>query len=283
MKSKDVLMKYHEQDSHVDGFRKIFYDPSNKDHYWAIFYTVPDTLALNNINSARNTMVLAGMLITVFSILIISTLVSKNILSPVIKLAETAGKMENGDLTVRVAESDVKDEFRTLYRTVNAFAESQQHEIERFEKQLAERTAELSIANARLLEDIAAIRKAEEAMQASESRYRRLFEAAKDGIFLLDAVTGRIIDSNPFMTDLLGYPPKNCWEGNSGRSLPLKTWRQTGLLFLNFKGKDMSVTKICLCRQRMEDISPLNLSAMSIRSMKRKSYSAISGTLPNAS
>ncbi|HWH79416.1 MAG TPA: diguanylate cyclase [Candidatus Binatus sp.] len=42
-------------------------------------------------------------------------------------------------------------------------------------------------------------------LRASEVRYRRLFETAKDGILLLDAVTGRITDVNPFLEDLLGY------------------------------------------------------------------------------
>ncbi|WP_435008630.1 PAS domain-containing hybrid sensor histidine kinase/response regulator [Tundrisphaera lichenicola] len=40
---------------------------------------------------------------------------------------------------------------------------------------------------------------------ASELRYRRLFESAKDGILILDARDGTIVDANPFMTDLLGY------------------------------------------------------------------------------
>jgi diguanylate cyclase (GGDEF)-like protein/PAS domain S-box-containing protein len=40
---------------------------------------------------------------------------------------------------------------------------------------------------------------------ASEARYRRLFETAKDGILILDADTGQIIDANPFLQDLLGY------------------------------------------------------------------------------
>jgi diguanylate cyclase (GGDEF)-like protein/PAS domain S-box-containing protein len=44
-----------------------------------------------------------------------------------------------------------------------------------------------------------------EALRTSEVRYRRLFETAKDGIFLLDADTGRITDVNPFLEDLLGY------------------------------------------------------------------------------
>ena len=42
-------------------------------------------------------------------------------------------------------------------------------------------------------------------LKASELRYRRLFETAKDGILLLDADTGRITDVNPFLEDLLGY------------------------------------------------------------------------------
>ena len=43
------------------------------------------------------------------------------------------------------------------------------------------------------------------ALMASELRYRRLFETAKDGILILDANTGRITDANPFLLNLLGY------------------------------------------------------------------------------
>ncbi len=43
------------------------------------------------------------------------------------------------------------------------------------------------------------------ALKASEIRYRRLFETAKDGILILDADTGRITDANPYLQDLLGY------------------------------------------------------------------------------
>ena len=54
-------------------------------------------------------------------------------------------------------------------------------------------------------------------MKDSEVRYRRLFESAKDGILILDAQTGKVIDANPFMTDLLGYSHdeflgKELWE-----------------------------------------------------------------------
>jgi PAS domain S-box-containing protein len=43
------------------------------------------------------------------------------------------------------------------------------------------------------------------ALEASEVRYRRLFETAQDAILILDGDTGKIIDSNPFLTALLGY------------------------------------------------------------------------------
>ncbi len=46
---------------------------------------------------------------------------------------------------------------------------------------------------------------ADEALQDSETRYRRLFETARDGILLLDADTGKITDVNPFLIDMLGY------------------------------------------------------------------------------
>jgi PAS domain S-box-containing protein len=49
----------------------------------------------------------------------------------------------------------------------------------------------------------------DDALRESEARYRRLFEAAKDGILIIDADTGRITDANPFLVDLLGYELKD--------------------------------------------------------------------------
>src|SRR5580698_11407536 len=55
------------------------------------------------------------------------------------------------------------------------------------------------------------------ATRASEIRYRRLFEAARDGILILDPGTRKITDANPFMSELLGYSReellgKELWE-----------------------------------------------------------------------
>ena len=62
-----------------------------------------------------------------------------------------------------------------------------------------------------------ALKKANEAMTISETRYRRLFESSKDGIVILDAVSGKITDVNPLMTEMLGYTreqfiEKAIWE-----------------------------------------------------------------------
>jgi PAS domain S-box-containing protein len=66
------------------------------------------------------------------------------------------------------------------------------------------------------IEDITE-RKQVESLSASEVRYRRLFESAKDGIMILDAKTGIIIDLNPFLIEMLGYSKeqslgKSIWE-----------------------------------------------------------------------
>jgi PAS domain S-box-containing protein len=45
----------------------------------------------------------------------------------------------------------------------------------------------------------------EQALRVSELSYRRLFEAAQDGILILDAGSGRITDVNPFLVKLLGF------------------------------------------------------------------------------
>jgi two-component system cell cycle sensor histidine kinase/response regulator CckA len=59
----------------------------------------------------------------------------------------------------------------------------------------------------RVKNDLAMERKlAVEALSASEARYRRLFETAQDGILILDAHSGMIIDVNPFLVNLLDYP-----------------------------------------------------------------------------
>jgi two-component system CheB/CheR fusion protein len=56
-----------------------------------------------------------------------------------------------------------------------------------------------------------------ERKRAAEVRYRRLFESARDGIVLVDAASGEVLDLNPFSERLLGYPKnelvgRKLWE-----------------------------------------------------------------------
>ena len=53
--------------------------------------------------------------------------------------------------------------------------------------------------------DITEEQKSKARLMDSESRYRRLFESAKEGILILDERTGRIVDSNPYFRNLLEY------------------------------------------------------------------------------
>jgi len=50
--------------------------------------------------------------------------------------------------------------------------------------------------------------KLEEILLISETRYRRLFETAQDGILILDYDTGKIVDANPFILKMIGYTKK---------------------------------------------------------------------------
>jgi len=75
------------------------------------------------------------------------------------------------------------------------------------------------------------IKKSNMTFSESELRYRRLFEAAQDGILILDFDTGQIQDANPFVLSLLGFSReelvgKEIWEIGSilDKSIALQTF-----------------------------------------------------------
>src|SRR6202158_4059889 len=77
-----------------------------------------------------------------------------------------------------------------------------------------------------------------ETLRLSEARYRRLFETAQDGILILDAGTGQVVDANPFMRVLLGYSQeeflgKKLWEIG-----PFKGVEATKTAFAELQEKD---------------------------------------------
>ena len=68
-----------------------------------------------------------------------------------------------------------------------------------------------------VVQDITERKLARDALEESETRYRRLFEAARDGILILEAETGVIVDVNPYLVEILGISReqlmnKKIWE-----------------------------------------------------------------------
>jgi len=66
-------------------------------------------------------------------------------------------------------------------------------------------------------EELPPATRADSGLRTSEIRYRRLFESARDGILILNALSLKITDVNPFMMELLGYSRdeflgKELWE-----------------------------------------------------------------------
>jgi two-component system CheB/CheR fusion protein len=55
------------------------------------------------------------------------------------------------------------------------------------------------------IQDVTELLQFQAEVRRSEIRYRRLFEAAHDGVLIIDPATRQIVDANPFMTELLGY------------------------------------------------------------------------------
>ena len=61
-----------------------------------------------------------------------------------------------------------------------------------------------------------------ETLSASELSYRRLFEAAQDGILILDVEEGRVTDVNPFLCKLLGFSPAEMIGRTVGELSPFR-------------------------------------------------------------
>jgi len=55
------------------------------------------------------------------------------------------------------------------------------------------------------IQDITEGKRAEDALRASEERYRELFDSSSDALFLLDTATDRILETNALASELYGY------------------------------------------------------------------------------
>jgi len=110
-------------------------------------------------------------------------------------------------------EKDIKKLDEKSKRTENELKE----QLENGQKLAESRSRIEQIINRELHEEIEERKLLEKALELSENRFRRLFEAARDGILILDFETGNIEEVNPFLVELLGYARehflgKKLWE-----------------------------------------------------------------------
>ena len=104
---------------------------------------------------------------------------------------------------IRTEQAEARTE-QAKTRTDQAEARTEQAEARTEQAKTRTDQAEARMEQAEARTEQAETR-SEQAIRASELSYRRLFEAAQDGIVILDADTGQVVDANPFMKDLLGY------------------------------------------------------------------------------
>jgi PAS domain S-box-containing protein len=75
-------------------------------------------------------------------------------------------------------------------------------------------------------------------LEDSEVQYRRLFETAQDGILILDAETGQILDVNPFLIGMLGYRYKEFIGRKLWEIGPFKDVEASKLAYQELQEKD---------------------------------------------
>ncbi len=119
-----------------------------------------------------------------------------------------------------------RDEGEIKQKNQVAGAPGHDTRIERAETRIEQAEARTEQAEARTEQAEARTEQAEtrieRAIRASELRYRRLFEAAQDGILILHVETGRITDVNPFLVKLLGYSRSEMVGQTVGELSPFK-------------------------------------------------------------
>ncbi|MBE0544414.1 MAG: PAS domain S-box protein [Verrucomicrobia bacterium] len=124
------------------------------------------------------------------------------------------------DDKTRVEQAEARTE-QAETRTEQAEARTKQAELRTKQAEARTEHAEMRTDHAVKLSDTAQLR-IEQTIRASELSYRRLFEAAKDGILILDVDTGRITDVNPFLGKLLGFSNDEMVGKTVGELSPFK-------------------------------------------------------------
>src|ERR1700724_3428988 len=120
----------------------------------------------------------------------------------------------------RIEQAEMRSEQAEM-RSEQAEARSERAEIRWVQAEARSEQAEVRTEEAEMRTEQAGVQ-SEQALRASELRYRRIFEASKDGILILDVETGRISDVNPFLVELLGLSHGEMVGKTVGELTPFK-------------------------------------------------------------
>ncbi|HEX9095835.1 MAG TPA: ATP-binding protein [Candidatus Dormibacteraeota bacterium] len=113
-----------------------------------------------------------------------------------------ARKFDNEDLRMLVSLGTFASAAYQAVEQLRALGQ-RDHERQEAAQALRDMNEALLVSSVKQHELAEQAKNAETAMRKSETRYRRLFESATDGILILDAHTGRITDANAGMGGLM--------------------------------------------------------------------------------
>lgn len=141
---RDQLMQRFSDYEEILGFDKVYFSPFDKSRYWLLVLREPKSVVFSDIRASLNQMLVVGIAIGLLSLVLIVWFISRRILAPVLNLAEAAERLQEGDLSIRLDNLSVHDEFRTLYETINTFTIKQQQFTNKLQQEIESQTRKIS-------------------------------------------------------------------------------------------------------------------------------------------